>query len=462
MEHGAVRLDDEGRLSVVGPSGAPAVAGDGLGADVVRAVLEGSAGGPAGRRSGSWRAVGFGSKADVDGAGAGAADPVRGVERDLGVDMTNWAVVVDETWIVKVTRDWGGVERAIGQLERLAEAGSTVTPPPVGRIEWEVPGHGCSTVALVSELMPGATDGWTWAVDDVLAWVEGAGSSSLASSPGWPAALGRMTAELHVVLSAEARGARADEDAAGGGSWESTSVPGLRRRILNLLDDALGLLDGHARVRLSNRREAMRAVVEAAPDRPRGVRFPVHGDLHVGQFLRSEGAAGVQYAIVDFDGDPQHPAASDGGEVVDVAAVDLAHLLVSVDLVGSIVQKRLGRRDERVLAWAAKAREELAGAYREGLRSLDPHPDARRSARRSSRRDSFRDPLPGSLLDSLLDERVVAALEVEQFARELTYARRFLPRWEYAPDGALSARYAPSTDDSLEEIPWTPPGSATT
>ena len=168
------------------------------------------------------------------------------------------------------------------------------------------------------------------------------------------------------------------------------------------------------------------------------MRFPVHGDLHVGQFLRSEGAAGVQYAIVDFDGDPQHPVSADGGEAVDVAAADLAHLLVSVDLVGSIVQKRLGRRDERVLAWAAEAREELAGAYREGLASLDPG------------------------VESLLDERVVAALEVEQFARELTYARRFLPRWEYAPDGALSARYEPSTDDSLEEIPWTPPGSATT
>jgi maltokinase len=392
------------------------------------------------------------------------------VERDLGVDMTNWAVVVDETWIVKVTRDWGGVERSIRQLERLAAAGSTVTPPPVGRIEWDVPGRGCATVAIVSELMPGATDGWTWAVEDVLAWVEGAasspsGSGSGSPSPGWPAVLGRMTAELHVVLSAEARAAaRADEDGAGAvdgagagaglGSSESASGAGLRERILNLLDEALGVLEGDARVRLSNRREAMRAVVEAAPDRPRGVRFPVHGDLHVGQFLRSEGEAGVQYAIVDFDGDPQHPVAADGGEAVDVAAADLAHLLVSVDLVGSIVQKRLGRRDERVLAWAAEARAELAGAYREGLRQRDPVVDALR--------DPEVDPLRDPLLESLLDDRVVAALEVEQFARELTYARRFLPRWEYAPDGALSARYEPSTDDSLEEIPWTPPGSATT
>jgi predicted trehalose synthase len=394
------------------------------------------------------------------------------VERDLGVDMTNWAVVVDETWIVKVTREWGGVERAIRQLERLSEAGSAVTPPPVGRIEWAVPGRGCATVALVSELMPAATDGWTWAVDDVLAWSE-AGEAS--APPEWPAVLGRMTAELHVVLSAEARGARGDGDAArhpveGAGSSESAAA-GLRGRILNLLDDAIGLLDGDAVVRLSNRRDAMRAVVEAAPDRPGGVRFPVHGDLHVGQFLRSgdpEDQRGARYAIVDFDGDPQHPSALDGDEAVDVAAVDLAHLLVSVDLVGSIVQKRLGRRDERVLAWAARAREQLADAYREALRqwadSAGPSLDSLQgSPHGCSAQGSLQGCSPrGSLLDSLLDERVVAALEVEQFARELTYARRFLPRWEYAPDGALSARYEPSNDDSLEETPWTPPGSATT
>ena len=395
---GALHLDDTGAVSVLRPDGSPAVAGDGVGAELVLAAL-------------GERPAGF-----------------RGAERALGVDMTNWAVVVDETWLVKVPLVVGGSERTVRQLARLAAGGSraaALSPRLVGVVPWELPGLAPASAAIVTELVPAATDGWTWAVDDVLAWLGGAGPE-----PEWPAELGALVAELHAALSAEAR----DEV----GFRAATADDGdPRERILDTLATALDLVDGDTRLRLANRMPRLRALVDDAPSSPDGVSFPVHGDLHVGQFLRTTGPDGApRYLVVDFDGDPQHP-----GRELDVAAVDVAHLVVSVDLVGSIVQRRVGRRDERVLSWAERARAALLEAYRSGLDARD---------------------LGSAAGSPLFDERAVPALEVEQFARELAYARRYLPRWEYAPDGALSARYAPADDDETEENPWTPPASSTT
>ncbi|WP_368498212.1 hypothetical protein [Herbiconiux sp. A18JL235] len=391
---GALHLGSDGAVSVLRSDGSPAVAGDGVGAELVLAAL--------GRRPAAF----------------------RGAERALGVDMTNWAVVVDETWLVKVPLVWGGSERTVRQLARLAAGGSRsagLSPRLGGLVPWELPGREAASAAIVTELVPEATDGWTWAVDDVLSWLEGE-----APEPEWPAELGELVAELHAALSAEARG-------------EVAASPSgdLRERILDALATALELVEGDTRVRWANRMPRLRALVDDAPSSPGGVRFPVHGDLHVGQFLRTTGPDGSpRYLVVDFDGDPQHPERE-----LDIAAVDVAHLLVSVDLVGSIVQRRLGRRDERVLSWAGRARATLLEAYRSGL-------EARDLGRASG--------------SPLFDERAVPALEVEQFARELAYARRYLPRWEYAPDGALSARYAPADDAQTEENPWTPPASSTT
>ena len=427
---GTLHLGDDGVIALRRADGAPAVAGDGVGADLVRLALSGSP--------------------------AGLPASFRGEERALGVDMTNWSVVVDGRWIVKVPLVWGGSERSVRQLGRLAAAGSALSPRLVGRVPWAVPGRGEVSAALVTELLADAADGWTWAVDDVLHFLRadaggpaGASGSPDAERPAdagtrpeWPAVLGRMTAELHRCLASGAEADRPAGDEVADGS--ASTGPGLRERIGRQIDAALAAVDGEVRARFVARLPRLRAIVAAAPDRAGGAVFPIHGDLHVGQFLRSSDADGrVRYAVVDFDGDPQHPELpGEGTEMVDVPAVDVAHLLVSVDLVGSVVQKRLGRRDARVLAWAEDARAQLLAAYR--AEAARPGPDGRTPAA------------------PLLDEKALHALEVEQFARELTYAHRYLPRWEYAPDGALAARYAPDDHAEPEEKEWTPPASETT
>jgi maltokinase len=126
---------------------------------------------------------------------------------------------------------------------------------------------------------------------------------------------------------------------------------------------------------------------------------PIHGDLHVGQVLEWTGGL----AVIDFDGNP----ALRGGAIDLRQPVerDIAQMASSLDHVGRVVDHRTaGRARPTVDVWIARTRGEFLGA-------LDPDPT------------------------------LLAAFEVEQECRELVYAARFLPRWQYAPMATLGARF---------------------
>jgi len=355
--------------------------------------------------------------------------PTDAAERAIAVDQTNTSVIVDERLVVKVVGRWAAADRAANLLERLAEAGSTDVAGYAGRVDWAHPTLGTSTLAIVTEYLPGAQDGWEWAVDDVVAMLGGAAASGAAatgaaagsssshdagSEPAFPAVLGATVARLHDVLGADAVAA-------------PDAVPSERAaRALAALDAALeatGRSTGPTAARLANRAEALRRDIRSLEAAPPGLAFDLHGDLHVGQVLRSPGTP-PRYTVIDFDGDPQLDASERGR--TDAAARDIAHLLVSLDLVAAVAQKRLGRAEPAAFAWADRARGALLGSYRATLVRSD-----------------------------LFDPALVPGLEAEQLAAELTYADRFLPRWRYAPDAAITHRY-PSTDE-LPEDTWTPP-----
>ena len=399
---GLLRLDGVRVAAVTGTRASRA--GDGVAAALAAAVLTGDSSGLRARA---------GTVSVVADATVGSPAPT-GSERTIGVDMTNWSVVVDEAWVVKVVSDWNGADRAGRLLARLAERASTVIPRFVGRVDWTLPGRGTSTVALVSEAVAGAADGWTWAVDDLLSLIDGG------QEPEWPTQLGALAAALHRDLLLPVA---ADGPPASAPSGASTGFA-LRERANGALDAALSAMTGAVGIRLGNREASLRAAIASLPDFPDAEQFEGHGDLHVGQILRSEDG---RLWVIDFDGDPQLSAQQ--RERADFAARDLAHLLTSVDLVGSIVRRRRPGSDERVLAWARSARTALVAAYR----ADSTHP---------------------------LDERLLPGFEAEQLVRELLYAQRYLPRWEYAADAAITARYSPDPDSP--EDPWTPPVFSTT
>ncbi|KPN17845.1 hypothetical protein [Arthrobacter sp. Edens01] len=397
--HGSLRLETDGALTALDAAGLPAAAGSGLAADLTHAVLSGSP--------------------DTLKASVGELHVVRTAlaageclgETPVPVDMTNLSVVVGGDKIIKLVRQWSGADRSARLLARLADAGVDSVPGYYGSLDWEHPEHGRGTLALLSAVIPDAGDGWTWAVDDVVAWFRGG------KAPEFPAALGRLAAEVHAALLA-------------GGAHPAPGAAEVRARADGVLDVALALTGGDAGIRLSNRAGRIREQLAAVPETAAPA-FDLHGDLHVGQVLRS----GEQYWLLDFDGDPQLPDAE--RDRPDSAARDVAHLAASLEMVASVAAKRLQAADEaslgRLYGWADEASVQLTGAYQLAAAEAG--------------------------LPDLLDEAMLPGLIAEQLLRELIYAHRFLPRWQYAADGAITHRFARDSARAprTKEPAWTPP-----
>jgi predicted trehalose synthase len=123
----------------------------------------------------------------------------------------------------------------------------------------------------------------------------------------------------------------------------------------------------------------------------------IHGDLHVGQFLRADD----RLVIVDFEGQPGKSA--DERRRPDTPLRDVASLSRSLDHCGRYAIKRQGADPGRTEAWIAEARARLLAGYGVSNRGL------------------------------------LRALEWERAIYEFTYAATYLPEWIYAPRGGVEA-----------------------
>jgi maltokinase len=330
-----------------------------------------------------------------------SADPGLGAERAVEADQTNESVVVDDRLVVKWTvRSDLGPEPAPSRLRALAAAGFEQTPRPHAILTWRG-----ALVATVVAYLPGARDGWAWAVDDVRALCRDEIGLDAAVAPA--AELGDLTARMHHALrhqTAAPKPAGADRAAA----WT--------HRALAELSEAVLLVGGDEGELLHQLEPAARQVIEqlaSAADTPV---TDVHGDLHVGQVLRwrPPGSAAAAYSVTDFDGNPVLSA--DDRVAPAPAAVDVAGLLQSLDHVGRVVVHRTpGVDTELVARWTTLAQRSLVAAYRE---------------------------VDDASVHRLLDERLLRPLRVRQVVREHLYAVRHLPHWRYVPHAALPALLA--------------------
>jgi maltokinase len=354
-----------------------------------------------------------------------AVPPEAAGERPVVADQTHESVVVGERVVVKWLRHVDdAVHPAPLTLAHLAEVAYQGVPKSYGTLLWRAPSGREVPCGTVAAYLPGARDGYAWCVELATLAITAAGEGDDWAET-FPARLGRLTAGLHVALATPSAVVPASVGVADRGR-----VLGWHRAARRVLDDALAAAPGldaapagpdggpppvAPSAALDAARDRLAAAVDRLADLTLGPADPpaiqrVHGDLHVGQVLRWSGGL----AVVDFDGDPltARLAAEGVDPIAQPAARDVAHLLVSIDQVGRIVDRQHGfAATAAVDAWSATAREQLLEAYLDQLATL-------------GRSDLF-------------DARLLAPLVAEQVCRDLVYAADHLPRWAYAVTGGL-------------------------
>lgn len=299
-------------------------------------------------------------------------------ERAITVDQTNQSVIVGDEVVVKwllppVLAPHPGVEL----LHHLVARGFGDMPRFLGVEQREE-----MVLAVATEYLPGALDGWGWFVDEVDSWLQG--STTLDEVVAWASRMGALTAALHTAL--------ADMQRA------TVAARIYYLSAFNRLEDALQIVDGDEGERLRELKPAVRRALAPLESGEVLAAHRIHGDLHAGQFLR----ANDRVVITDFDGNPL--ADSSERRLPQSPLIDVASMVQSIDHVGRIVVKR--RHPNR----GAEVDEFIRAAVDAALAAYGP-----------------------------VDRDLLHALRVAQELHEYLYAATHLPRWMYVPAAALPA-----------------------
>jgi maltokinase len=206
-----------------------------------------------------------------------------------------------------------------------------------------------STVAMLQQFVPNASDGWRLATASVRdLYAEGdlhadeVGGDFAADSERLGAATASVHADMAEVLPTEP----ADAD------WYGRTAAQMEER-LDAAIDVVPQLDGHA--------DAIRKLYAAVGSSSEPVtRQRVHGDLHLGQVLRT--ATG--WIVLDFEGEPARPLSA--RRELDSPLRDVAGMLRSFDYAARhllVEQPEDAQRAYRAQEWAERNRAAFCTGY---------------------------------------------------------------------------------------------------
>jgi maltokinase len=321
------------------------------------------------------------------------APPAALGERAITVDQTNESVIVGDTAVVKwATHLQQGPHPAPRRLEVLHTNGFRFMPTAWGLVTWAADGAAETLVANVDEYLPGAVDGWTWAVDLVADAVRYGTQGPVLSAA---TEVGTVVAELHSALAGTATTASvADAD-----RWRDAAFETLK--------DARALASPQLREVLDARQGEAEQTLAALGGLAGCPVVEGHGDLHVGQVLRCAG----RFFVTDFDG---NPVLAPQLRVLPIpVALDVAGMTQSLAHVAIVARHHCDLDAAALAVVDAAARQAFLDAYTRHLAALG-HAD-------------------------LYDPGLLRAFRLQQVLREVVYAAKHLPHWMYVPDAALPA-----------------------
>ncbi|GAA1930406.1 phosphotransferase [Nocardioides lentus] len=270
-------------------------------------------------------------------------------------EQSNSSVAFGEDSLMKVFRKvTTGINPDIAIHEVLTRASSEHVAALYGWLETAEPTSGEPLqLAMIQQFLRTASDGWELGLASVRnlfaeadLHADEVGGDFAAES----ARLGVALAEVHETLAEHFPTATADRAAMGG----------LAAAMARRLDEALPVVPG-----LADHADALRSLYEDVASLE-GVRVQrVHGDLHLGQTLRTVRG----WKIVDFEGEPAKPL----GERVlpDSPWRDVAGMLRSFDYVPRVVQHTIDddegegahQRAYRAAEWADRNRAAFLSSY---------------------------------------------------------------------------------------------------
>ena len=262
--------------------------------------------------------------------------------RVLQVEQSNTSIVYDERHIMKLFRRLSaGGNPDVEVTTALAEVGFESVAEP--QAVWQRDGD---DLAVLNEFLSGGSEGFSLALTSLRDLYDRRLPPEECGGDFAPEArrLGIVTAKLHLAM-AEAFGT-SDPDPR---SWS---------------DDMLAQLDRLGDVEVD--RDAVRARYErlaAATDAGRAIR--IHGDLHLGQVMRTDAG----WFVLDFEGEPDRPVEERRRPSSPLR--DVAGMLRSFHYAAEVALRDRGEEVTDELAGLARAWEDRnAFAYSEGYRAV--------------------------------------------------------------------------------------------
>ncbi|MFK0160208.1 maltokinase [Streptomyces sp. NPDC090493] len=270
------------------------------------------------------------------------------VARLLTAEQSNSSVVYGDTFILKLLRRVvPGVNPDLEIPLALARESCARVPAPTAWLRAELAGeHGEPAepyvLAVLQPFVRGATDGWELALRELAK-----GEDFTAEAR----ALGRATAEVHTAL------ARALPTATLGHSRLESQVAGMTERLAAAVQAVPAL-----RPYENGLRSAYTALADLAAEGRTWTAQRIHGDLHLGQCLRSPSG---EWSLIDFEGEPARPLAE--RRMPQPPVRDVAGMLRSFDYAAHSVTPAAPD-------WARACRAAYCAGYAE-ITGADPRTD---------------------------------------------------------------------------------------